>query len=174
MLRQLFNSIISLKLKIFNPNLTIGKNPRVDLGVRMKNSGEIIIGNHCAIRDGAMLIPNKGLIKIGDNCSIGAYNILDGTGQLLIGDDVIIGAHVSVYSANHIFTDRFTSIRTQGLALGTIVIKNNVWIGANSVILAGVEIGEGAIVAAGAVVTKNVEPFSIVGGNPAKLIKNRN
>ncbi len=76
-------------------------------------------------------------------------------------------------SSNHVTDDTHIPIRTQGSLKGDIVIGNDVWIGSNCVILMGVRVGNGAVIAAGAVVNKDVAPFDIVGGVPAKKIKSR-
>lgn len=88
--------------------------------------------------------------------------------EINIKDNVAIGPNVSFLSAGH-------DINTLTLedTASSIIVNSNAWIGSGAIILQGVEIGEGAVVAAGAVVTKNVEPWTVVGGNPARKIKNR-
>ena len=86
-------------------------------------------------------------------------------GGITIEDNVQIGPEVTMVTTNHDFNDRYT------LICKGIHIKKNVWIGARAVILPGVTIGENAVIAGGAVVTKDVEPNTVVGGNPAKVIK---
>ena len=85
----------------------------------------------------------------------------------------MIGPWVVIYSQNHNYTDLNSNIITQGYNTKSVNIGNNVWIAANAIILPGVTIGEGAIVAAGSVVTNDVASFAIVGGNPAIFIKMR-
>jgi maltose O-acetyltransferase len=90
---------------------------------------------------------------------------------ITIGDRVILGPNVQIYAVNH---DIDPTVRngTKGAEIGApVVIKNDCWIGGGAIILAGVTIGEGSTVAAGAVVVKNVEAYSVVGGNPAKVLK---
>ncbi|MBQ6746413.1 MAG: sugar O-acetyltransferase [Bacteroidaceae bacterium] len=87
-------------------------------------------------------------------------------GGITIDDGVMIGPNVKILTDNHDFQDRMV-LRCKGIYIG-----KNAWIGAGAIILPGVAIGENAIVAAGAIVTKNVAPNTIVGGNPAKFIKN--
>ncbi len=113
-------------------------------------------------------------IKLGD-CVDLAWDVLITTGGgVEIGDRTLIGYRTQILSANHVIPSNKGKIFGGGHSLAKVVIKNDVWIGANCVIVAGVTIGEGAVVAAGSVVTKDVEPFTIVGGVPAKLIKERN
>jgi len=86
-------------------------------------------------------------------------------GGINIGDNVQIGPRVSIYTVNHNLDDKYI------LQCKSVNVGNNVWIGGNVSIMPGVTIGENSVIAGGAVVTKDVPPYSIVGGNPAKLIK---
>lgn len=111
-------------------------------------------------------------LEIGDNSTIGFRS--DIYGPVRIGKNVMIGPELAVYTHNHEFSDLNIPMIQQGYSDSKpVIIDDNVWIGRRVLILPGVHIGEGAIVAAGAVVTHDVEAFSIVGGNPAKLIKYR-
>lgn len=112
-------------------------------------------------------------IEIGDNVGINHYCYIGVRGKIIIGNNVIFGPRVSVFSENHNYSDPKIPIKMQGVASATTVIGNDVWIGANSVILAGVSIGDGCVIAAGAVLTKDVSPFCVVGGVPARIIKKR-
>lgn len=107
-------------------------------------------------------------IEIGEDSIIGEDAILDGRGKLLIGDHVDIASEVMIYNAQHDVRDpNFRAINA------TVVIEDYVFIGPRAIILPGVTIKKGAVVGAGAVVTKNVEEYSIVGGVPAKKIGDR-
>ena len=136
--------------------------------------GTIEIGEKTEILTGCCLMTYGGSIKIGNNCSINPYTLIYGHGLgTVIGDNVLIAGHCVVIPTNHVFKDLEKPINQQGLSSKGICIESNVWIGAGCQILDGVTIGTGAIVAAGSVVNKSVAPFTIVGGVPAKLIKNR-
>jgi len=114
-------------------------------------------------------------VSIGNNCSFN-YNVtIDASncGSIIIKNDVIIGPNVVIRASDHNFEDVNIDINKQGHRSGIIKIQNNVWIGANVTITKDVEIGEGSIIGAGAVVTKNIPPYSIAGGIPAKIIKKR-
>ncbi len=113
-------------------------------------------------------------IKIGEDVTLNEWVFLSGFGELAIGDNVRIGHRVSIITSDHIYTDIFTPIFRQGLSAAPVLIEDDVWIGCNATILKGVRIGRGAIVAAGAVVTKNVPPLAIVAGVPACVISTRN
>lgn len=112
----------------------------------------------------------KGNIKIGKNVegsfAVSSCCYIQGINGIEIGDNTIFASGVKLISANHDFNNRAKPVKTR-----PIVIGKNVWLGANSVVLPGVEIGDNAIVAAGAVVTNNVESNCVVAGTPAKLIK---
>ena len=90
-----------------------------------------------------------------------------------IGDRVLVGYRTQILSTNHVIPDDTGRIFSAGHDKKPVVIENDVWIGANCIIVAGVTIGEGAVLAAGSIVTKDVLAFSVYGGVPAKLIKNR-
>ena len=95
------------------------------------------------------------------------------TCDLTLGRHVLVGDNVSFRTADHEFTDTVTPISVQGERRGSIVVEDDVWLGANVTVLRGVRIGCGAIVGANAVVTRDVPAYAIVGGVPAKLIGNR-
>jgi len=113
-------------------------------------------------------------LKIGNYVDIAWGVIITTKGGVEIGDRTLIGYRSQIISANHVIPENKEKIFYSGHSSSKIIIGNDVWIGANSIITPGVKIGEGAVIAAGSVVTKNVKPFSIVGGVPAKLIRQRN
>lgn len=114
-------------------------------------------------------------ISIGNNVWISKNVAFYATNGITIGDDVVVAKDVSFISANHGFRYRSLKINQQGMETGIppIVIGNDVWIGEKAIILKSVNIGNGAIVGAGAVVTKNVPTYTVVAGNPARFIANR-
>jgi len=112
-------------------------------------------------------------VEIGENCSVNPFTIIDGGGDIIVGNDVRIASHVSIVASNHVFEDPTAPIRTQGLRREGIRIGDDVWIGTGARILDGVEIQNGAVVAAGAVVTKKVPAGTIVAGVPAEVIGRR-
>jgi len=85
----------------------------------------------------------------------------------------MISPRVSIYAENHVFDSTEDTIKSQGVKRKTVVIEDDCWIAANSIILAGVTIGKGSVVAAGSVVSKDVPPYSVVAGVPARIIKSR-
>ena len=142
---------------------------------------KIILGDRVTIGKFAIIRPTniyggeigEGL-KIGNNSNIGPYCYIGCSGYIEIGNNVMISPRVSIYAENHVFESTDIPIKVQGVSKQFVKIENDCWIAANSIILAGVTIGRGSVVAAGSVVTTDVPPFSIVAGVPAKIIKTRN
>jgi maltose O-acetyltransferase len=123
-------------------------------GLRVKSRAEI--SPSCSIGDDS---------ELGTNCLIQA--------NVHIGSNVIMGPDVKIYSKNHKFDALEMPIQSQGEQLHDVVIGDDVWIGANVLVLPKVRVGSHSIIAAGSVVTKDVGDYSIVGGNPAKHIRSR-
>ncbi|MBM4266118.1 MAG: acyltransferase [Deltaproteobacteria bacterium] len=111
-------------------------------------------------------------IEAGASCSVNAGAFVSGRGGLTLGSGVLIGPNAVIVSTDHVF-DGARPIAEQGQLLRPTTIGDDVWIGANAVILAGVKIATGTVVAAGAVVGKDTEPYTIVGGVPAREIGRR-
>jgi acetyltransferase-like isoleucine patch superfamily enzyme len=135
-----------------------------------RGGGRIAIGDDSLVHRGALLLCYGGDIELGLNCTVNPYCILYGHGGLKLGDYVHIAAHVVLIPANHRFDSRTVPIASQGLEAEGIVIEDDVWIGTGARILDGCHIGRGAVVGAGAVVTRDVAPYSIIAGVPARQI----
>lgn len=111
-------------------------------------------------------------IQIGNHSGIGINCRLDG--PVIIGSDVMMGPEVMIYALGHNFSDTSRPMITQGMSSPRpVVIEDDVWIGARAVILPGVTIGRGSIIAACTTVTKDVAPFSVVAGNPGQVVRSR-
>lgn len=137
----------------------------------------IDIGAETIVMHGAVLhvynfrdLPQAG-ITIGRNSLIGEYSIIRGQGGVTIGDRVYTSPFTQIIAVNHVFDDPQRPFTEQGITAEGIVIEDDVWLGAGAVITDGVRVGQGAVVAAGAVVTKDVPPHTVVGGVPARVIK---
>lgn len=126
----------------------------------------LIIMENCKL-----LSPDK--IEVGKDVFINHNCSFFGGGGIKIGNNCIIAPYVSLITNNHIYMDLERPIDDQGYILKPINVEEGVWIGLGSIILPGVTLGKGSIVGAGSVVTKNVPPYSIFAGNPAKEIKTR-
>lgn len=193
---QVIRGIITkIKLKKSNGFIFCGRNVKVQFGFLVTAGKSLILednvilnalshkginlGDNVTIAKNSVLqctgvIANKGVgIKIGNNSAVGANSYLGGQGGIEIGNDVIMGPNVNIFSENHKYNNLDIPIRKQGETRKGVIINDNCWIGAGSIILDGVEIGEGCVVAAGSVVTKSIPPNSVVAGIPAKVIKRR-
>jgi acetyltransferase-like isoleucine patch superfamily enzyme len=137
----------------------------------------INIGANSIIMHGAILhvynfrkIPHSAII-IGRDCLIGEYSVIRGQGRVVIGDRVYTSPHSQIIAVNHVFDDPAVPFIEQGITAEGITIEDDVWIGAGAIIADGVTVGKGSIVAAGTVVTKDVPPGVVVGGVPAKKLR---
>lgn len=139
--------------KIKYRKIIIGENSRINLGVIINNPKNITIGNNTYINDG--------VFTVGDNS------------RIVIGNDCLISYNVHVRTNTHKYIDKNILIRKQGELEKDIVIEDDVWIGYGAQIMPGVTLHKGCVVGAGAVVTKDVAEYTVVGGVPAKVIKKR-
>ncbi|MDO4465983.1 MAG: acyltransferase [Bacillota bacterium] len=147
---------------------------RMNLGSKKVRAfcGKLILlecGTNVNIEKGAQFSSE---IKLGDNSGIGVNAII--SSHVEIGNDVMMGPDCMIFTSNH-GMDRLDipMWKQPHTSPKPVVIGNDVWIGARVIILPGVHIGDGCVIGAGSVVTKDVEPYSIVGGNPAKVLKKR-
>jgi acetyltransferase-like isoleucine patch superfamily enzyme len=127
------------------------------------------LGDYSVIESFACINNAVGDVIIGDHTRIGLHNTI--IGPVTIGCHVNLAQGITVTALNHNFEDSDKRIDEQGVSTAPVIIEDDIWIGANAVILPGVTIGNHSVVAAGAVVTKNVPPHSLVAGVPAKIIK---
>lgn len=127
------------------------------------------IGAHSAIEDFCVVNNGVGDVQIGSNSLVGIGSVV--IGPVSIGSDVIIAQHVVMSGLNHGYQAIDVPIRQQAVSRKQIVIEDDCWIGANVTITAGVRIGRHSVVAGGSVVTRDVLPYSVVGGNPARVLK---
>lgn len=158
----------------------VGRNIHVGDGCSFENGsliecsdGPIRMGDSCHVRSGAKLYAWNGSIEIGSYVSFNTGVVIYGTGGVVIGNDVRVAANTIIVASSHVFSDLNVPIRSQGCTAKGIKIEDDVWIGANATILDGVTIGRGAVVAAGAVVNRDVPQFAVVGGVPARIINSR-
>lgn len=128
------------------------------------------LGPSCRFGREVFLDTHGGRITLGRHVRINTGSVLVSYASISIGDDCLIGEYVSIRDANH-GTAAGQAMRMQPHSSAPIVIGNNVWIGRGAVVLKGVQIGDGAVVAANSVVTRDVAPRTLVGGVPARLIK---
>ena len=140
----------------------------------IKFGDNVTVGSMSTIKPSSYYGRNLGVgLKVGNDSNIGRYSYIGCSGGIEIGDNVMISPRVSMYAENHVFDRTDIPMKEQGVERQKIVIEDDCWIAANSVILAGVTIGRGSVIAAGSVVNSDVPPYSIVGGVPGKVISTR-
>jgi acetyltransferase-like isoleucine patch superfamily enzyme len=162
----------------FASNIHLAHGAYLDQGVYLHACPNgIDIGANTIVMHGAVLhvynfrdLPKAG-IHIGKDSLIGEYTVIRGQGGVTIGDRVFTSPFTQLLAVNHVFDRPDLPFIEQGITAEGITIEDDVWLGAGAIVTDGVRIGHHSIVAAGAVVTKNIEPYSVVGGIPAHLIK---
>jgi len=188
--QKVWQKIRSFKLLLHGKiprQLYLGKN------VQFFNASNIELGKWVQLEDNVKVSAlSKDKVVLGDNVKIGAYSqviaatsfnnnvgigefaYLGGGGGLEIGDDCIVGQYFSCHPENHLFGNLEELIRMQGVTRKGIKIGNNCWIGSKVTVLDGVTIGSHCILAAGAVITKDMPDYAVIAGVPAKVVKQRN
>ncbi len=149
-----------------------GRGSKIYGSVRMDTPPyrKFVLGRRSVVESFCCINNAVGDVIIGDNTRIGLHSTV--IGPVEIGDNVNLAQGIVVTALNHNFTDCTKRIDEQGVSTAKVTIGNDVWIGANATVLPGVTIGNHCVVAAGAVVTKDVPSYSLVGGMPAKILKN--
>lgn len=140
------------------------------LRVRVLRKLAIDVGDRCLIRSGVVFNRPENFF-IGSDSGLGTGSLISCEGKVKIGSRVLMGADVIIYTSNHVWSEKYGTYFGQGLDIAPVTIGDDVWLGARCIILPGVSIGNGATIAAGAVVTKDVPSLAIVGGVPARIIK---
>ncbi len=158
--------------------IRLGNGVYLDEGVYLHACPKgIEIGDGTFVMHGSVLhvynfrdLPHAG-IRIGRDSLIGEFNVLRGQGGITIGDRVYTSPQVQILAVNHVYSDPARPIVEQGITAEGIIVEDDVWIGAGAIITDGVRVGRGSVVAAGAVVTQDVPPHTVVGGIPARVLK---
>ena len=148
-----------------------GKHAVIHRSVRMDTPPyrKFFLGDYSVVESFACINNAVGDVMIGDHTRIGLHNTI--IGPVTIGNHVNLAQGITVTALNHNFSDTEKRIDEQGVNTTPVVIGDDIWIGANAVILPGVTIGSHSVVAEGSVVTKDVPPHSLVAGVPAKIIR---
>ncbi len=166
--------------KLKHYELAINRNVELGDNIKIKAIENLTIGKEVKITDGVFLHCGqydkkirRGKIDIGDYTYIGPNCVLFGEGEIEIGSYCMIAPGTVITSQQHTFTRCDIPMRKQPSEHAKIVIEDDVWIGSNAVILPGIRIGQGSVIGAGAVVTKDIPPYSVAVGVPARVIKKR-
>jgi maltose O-acetyltransferase len=126
----------------------------------------VAVGTHVIIH-----YPHR--LTIGSNVGIASFSQLNAAGGIAIGSNVLLGPQVVVWSQNHLYEDASVPICEQGYQQLRVEIEDDVWVGAGAIILPGIRLGRGTVVAAGSVVIRSTEPYTVVAGVPARVVKRR-
>ena len=169
-----------VKIK-FGKKIRLGKNALLKecCSINALSYSGVVVGDNFSLGENAVIECTGTLNAVGDSLVVGNNVGINRDcyvavrGRVKIGNDVIFGPGVKIFSENHNYSDLDKPIRLQGVTKLETSIGNDVWLGANAVVMPGVSIGDGCIVATGAVVTKDVMKYAIVGGIPAEVIKMR-
>jgi acetyltransferase-like isoleucine patch superfamily enzyme len=136
-------------------------------GAKLSIGGFTWIGEGCAFR------AHEGSLRIGRKCTFGGKNTINCYNHIEVGEENLWADNIYVVDFDHWFLDPHMSIRSQGIRPEHVVIQKNVWIGEKATILRGVTVGEGSVIGAMSLVTRDVPPYSVSGGVPARVIKYR-
>ena len=148
-----------------------GRHSKIYHSVRMDTPPyrKFSLGDYSVVESFSCINNAVGDVVIGDHTRVGLHNTV--IGPVTIGSHVNLAQGITITALNHNFGDKSQRIDSQGVSTNPVILGDDIWIGANAVVLPGVSIGNHAVVAAGAVVTKDVPPHSLVAGVPAKIIK---
>jgi acetyltransferase-like isoleucine patch superfamily enzyme len=157
--------------------MRIGANTRIG-NISANSPWQVAVGDGCNIEDQTVFkyAGNESLnpsIHIGNRCYLGNGVVINCVQEVRVGDDVMIAAGTQLIDTDHSFESRITPTSVQPGRTEPIRIASNVWIGANVIVLRGVQIGKGSIVGAGSVVTKNVGEWEVWAGAPARFMRER-
>ncbi len=165
------NPVPALPAVEIHPTASVSPDARITPSVR---GSRIVIGAHSFIYDFVVIRPvgGSGDIVIGEHCYLNPHTVIYSGHGVKLGNYVMVAPGVKIVPANHAFASREIEMRHQGFmpSKGGVVIEDDVWLGANAVLLDGTYIERGAIIAAGSVVSGRVDAYSIWGGVPAKKI----
>ncbi len=156
-----------------HPGLRIGEGVEIRSPDRLSVGTDVVIDAGAVLHCGGMAWAPGGGITIGDRSYVGPRCVLFGAGEIRIGSDVLLSPGVVVTSHQHTFAETEPTIREQPIEFAPVEIGDDVWIGANAVILPGVRLGRGTVVGAGAVVTRDAPPGSVLLGVPARVARER-
>jgi serine acetyltransferase len=140
---------------------------------RVHPAGSIVVSSECELSQGVELNPWGGSIRLGRRVFLGPYVVIYGHGGVEVGDQTLISMHCSILSSNHAVPPTDAIIRNQPDIKLPTSIGRDCWLGAGTRVMGGVTIGDGCVVGAGAVVTKDLPPYSIALGVPARVVGQR-
>lgn len=164
-----------LKFKLLNPGITTEGMvflPR-KYDIKKGRNAELIIGAWVWVGNGCAFRAHEGTLRIGAKTTFGSDNTINCYSHIEVGEECLFADSIYVVDFDHWYIDPFKSIRSQGIWKGRVVIGPNVWIGEKACVLAGVTVGEGSVVGAMTLVTRDVPPYAVVVGVPGRVLKYR-
>lgn len=163
-------------------NIICGKNVKLEDFCEIHGlcSEGISFGDYVTISRGVMIRPSSYYggdcgrgIEIGERSSIGPYGYIGCSGKITIGKNVMMGPKCNLFAENHVFSDKESTIKSQGVKQKGIIIEDDCWIGSNVTILDGVRIGKGCVIGARTLITKDIKPYTIIMDERIKKEKSR-
>lgn len=151
----------------------VGAGSYVSPRATLREHNRIVIGGRTLVGRHVELIPQHGSIQIGNDCSVNNFVIMYGAGGITIHDECRIATGVVIVAFNHNFTDAQQPIHSQPVSAQGVLVESDVWIGARAILLDGVTVGQGSVIGAGSVVTRDVPEYCVVAGNPARFLRRR-
>lgn len=165
--------MLHLLLTLLPPRPHRGR-PRVARGVRLHKRGRVRLAPGCELKQGVIIHAHRAPVSIGRRSQINPYTVIYGGSGVTIGENVMIAPHCVLAAGNHDHRQLDQPMRdAPSISRGPIVIEDDAWVGAHCTITDGVTIGRGAVVGANSVVTRDVAPYTIVAGVPARVIGDR-
>lgn len=184
MLIEFINGFLNRQAKLTLRNsVRVGNNSRINYkDLCVKKRCTINVGDNSLVEGRIIFDREKASVKIGDRSFIGGSTVLVCASSITIGDDVLISWGCTIVDHNShsiMWPERKDDVVKwikgekdwSKVPVSQVVVQNKAWVGFNSIILKGITVGEGAIIGAGSVVTRDVDPYTIVAGNPARIIK---
>lgn len=161
--------------RLIGKRITIGKSLCLFAFPRLAYiTGQISLGSNLTMGRVFISVAPNARLSIGHDCSINDYSRIVSNYGCFIGNNVMIGELVSILDVDHVVDQSEIPMRTQGFVGAPVVVEDDVWIGRGVAILKGVRIGKGAVIGANAVVNRDIPPYSIAVGVPARVVKIRN
>jgi acetyltransferase-like isoleucine patch superfamily enzyme len=165
-----------LRFRVGNPHVITTGMIFFDRGARISaraGYGRIIVGRWVHVGAGTALRCHEGTLRIGDKCIFGRHNSVNCYLDVEIGPATMFADYVYVSDFDHIFRDRTVTVKDQGIAKARVRIGSDVWLGTKATVVRGVVVGSGTVVGANAVVTRDLPPYSVAVGAPARVIRAR-
>lgn len=171
---KIYSFLYSLLLNLRGYKIARGVSIKASCEFFQSKRGAITIGQNTRIgRNTRVSAGYEGQIRIGSNIHIDDGTFIMAQQDIQIGDHTWIAAYCFITDFNHEFEKKNLKVSDQGYVRRPVKIGRDVWIGTHSVVLPGVTVGDGAVIGAGSIVTKDIPPYTVVAGNPAKIIKQR-